>query len=239
MNADTIYQAILALVIFTGTIFFMLLSIDKLWKWVEGKIKPDSSGEPLTWREWLKIVGSFLLMAAVIGLVLAVTWFLTAPPIATWWVASREEATPTIIPTPLRSERQLQEIFLIIATQPPPATATPPLITVTPFPVTVVTPTLVPMSGNTCIRPTPSRASAIIGQHEVQSGETIYCIARAYGVAPQAVIQANGLQRSRVIHRGLLLNIPDAPWSPIPTGKVCLPQFTSPYSEAVCSTSSD
>jgi LysM repeat protein len=63
----------------------------------------------------------------------------------------------------------------------------------------------------------------------VQSGETIFCIGRAYGVLPGAIAQANGLPQTFTILPGQVLQIPEVQWIDIPDGPVCAPQFISPF----------
>ena len=67
-----------------------------------------------------------------------------------------------------------------------------------------------------------------IGQHLVAKGETLLCIARAYGVQPDAIAQANDMQTLNVM-AGETLNIPPVQWVDIAPGPVCTPQFKSPY----------
>ncbi len=66
-----------------------------------------------------------------------------------------------------------------------------------------------------------------LGTHTVQSGETIYCIARAYGVDPWAITAQNGIIQVNLIYPGIQLSIPNAP-ATIPPGPVCVAQFGSP-----------
>lgn len=68
---------------------------------------------------------------------------------------------------------------------------------------------------------------AILGQHNVLPGETLYCIGRGYGVPPQAIAQANGLAPSARLTPGQVLDIPAVAWAVIPAGPVCAPQFTA------------
>ncbi len=88
--------------------------------------------------------------------------------------------------------------------------------------------------------PTPTAPLAVtspptavpIGQHVVQSGETLYCIGRAYGVQPNTIAQANALVSPFTLYLGQVLNIPAVPWAVIPPGPTCKPQFTSPFARA-------
>ena len=64
----------------------------------------------------------------------------------------------------------------------------------------------------------------ILGYHTVKPGETLYCIARAYGVDPQAIAVQNGIVNPSLIHAGQVLAIPNAPRL-LPAGPICTPQF--------------
>jgi len=65
----------------------------------------------------------------------------------------------------------------------------------------------------------------ILGHHVVQPGETVYAIARAYGVRPNAIAYCNALVNPSLIHPGNRLAIPNVPWFPIPPGPVARRQF--------------
>ncbi len=71
--------------------------------------------------------------------------------------------------------------------------------------------------------PTPP-PGGILGYHTVQSGETLYCIARAYGVDPWAIASTNGIVNPNLIYPGAVLAIPNVPKS-LPAGRVCPRQF--------------
>jgi LysM repeat protein len=73
------------------------------------------------------------------------------------------------------------------------------------------------------------RQSAIIGQHSVQSRDTLYCLGRAYGVLPSAIAEANDLSPFSLLSPGQVLNIPAVQWVNIPPGPVCATQFLSPF----------
>lgn len=79
------------------------------------------------------------------------------------------------------------------------ATLTPEVTTVTPAP-----------SGPT---PSPSAGTTYV----VQAGDTIFSIARAYGVSPQAIVQANALTDPDRIALGQELSIPAAEATPTQT----------------------
>jgi LysM repeat protein len=101
-------------------------------------------------------------------------------------------------------------------------TAAPPTATLT------ATPTPAP---NT---PTPFAFTAtptvtILGTHTVRLGETVFCIARGYGVDPAAIAAANNLGSNLQLTAGQALRIPAVQWRNISNGPVCPPQFNSPY----------
>ncbi len=84
-----------------------------------------------------------------------------------------------------------------------------------------VTPTLTPTVAPTSA-PVPS--GSILGHHTVRSGETLFCIGRAYGVDPYAIATQNSILNPNVILVGQRLAIPDVPRT-LPAGKVCPRQF--------------
>lgn len=105
-----------------------------------------------------------------------------------------------------------------------PTTEPTPTPTLTPTSGPTLTPTLTPTSGPT---PTPSPTLppwSILGYHTTRSGETLYCIARAYGVDPYAIATQNGILNPNVIHAGKVLAIPNVPRT-LPAGRVCPRQF--------------
>ena len=68
-----------------------------------------------------------------------------------------------------------------------------------------------------------------MGRHVVLKDETLFCIARTYGVLPAAIAQANGLFVPFNVAAGQTLAIPEVQWVNIAAGPVCPPQFTSLY----------
>ena len=111
------------------------------------------------------------------------------------------------------------------------ATATPSAATPTTLaPTNTLTPTPVPTATNT----QTGTHFRILGQHVVQSGETLFCIGRAYGVLPSEIEQTNGVT---TIFPGQVLLIPAAQWVNIPLGPVCVPQFDSPFPNLADATS--
>jgi spore germination protein len=65
---------------------------------------------------------------------------------------------------------------------------------------------------------------SILGYHVVRPGETLYCIARAYGVSPWAIANQNGILSPNYIYPGMTLAIPNA-YASLPPGPVCPAQF--------------
>jgi LysM repeat protein len=70
--------------------------------------------------------------------------------------------------------------------------------------------------------------------HTVRPGETIYCIARGYGVSPAAIAAHNGILHPYLIRPGQVLAIPDA-YAWVGPGPTCSPQYGGPY-PCTCST---
>jgi LysM repeat protein len=105
---------------------------------------------------------------------------------------------------------------------PPTDTPQPPTDTPVPSPtLPQFQPTVTPVP----ITPVPP--APIMGTHLVLPGETVFCIARGYGVLPAAIAQANGLSQELLIYSGQVLRIPEVQWVNIAPGPVCPPQFAS------------
>jgi peptidoglycan-N-acetylglucosamine deacetylase len=68
---------------------------------------------------------------------------------------------------------------------------------------------------------------AIICNHVVRTGETIYSIARAYGVSPNAIAAQNGIVCPNRIGVGTVLAIPNVP-ARLPAGPVAVRQCVAP-----------
>jgi len=87
--------------------------------------------------------------------------------------------------------------------------------------------------------PTTSTPTAgcedVLGSHVVQPQETVYAIARAYRVRPDAIALCSMLVNPNLIHPGDQLTIPNVPWFPIPPGPTARQQFGGGAS-GVCST---
>ncbi len=66
--------------------------------------------------------------------------------------------------------------------------------------------------------------SSILGYHYVRSGETLLCIARAYGVSAWAIANQNWLYYPYLVYPGQRLAIPNVPFQNSP-GPTCVPQF--------------
>ncbi|MFW6082549.1 MAG: LysM peptidoglycan-binding domain-containing protein [Chloroflexota bacterium] len=67
-------------------------------------------------------------------------------------------------------------------------------------------------------------SGSVLGQHTVQPGENLYCIARAYGVDPVAIATTNSIVNPNLIYPGTVLDIPDVSKT-LPAGRVCPRQF--------------
>ena len=91
------------------------------------------------------------------------------------------------------------------------------------------TPSATPVPPAPVVPALPVPGIPILGQHIVQSGETLFCIGRAYGVLPTAIARANGLPTSVDIFPGQALGIPAVQWLNIAPGPVCVAQFVSPF----------
>ncbi|MGH2347877.1 MAG: LysM peptidoglycan-binding domain-containing protein, partial [bacterium] len=76
---------------------------------------------------------------------------------------------------------------------------------------------------------TPIPPAPIIGRHAVKAGETLFCIARVYGVLPAAIAQASGIPSPFTVFPGQVLRVPAVQWVNILPGPVCAPQFQSPF----------
>ncbi len=103
-----------------------------------------------------------------------------------------------------------------------PATAT---ATATTAPVLSPTPTLTSAAPTATPTATATPVSVGGGAHTVRWGETLYCIGRGYRVDPWSIAKANNIWWPYFIFPGQKLTIPNVPWSPVPSGPVCQPQF--------------
>jgi LysM repeat protein len=104
-----------------------------------------------------------------------------------------------------------------------------------PLPTPIPLPPATPPSGTTPVptptspapgsRPTqPPPAAGILGYHTVRSGETLFCIGRAYAVLPWAIANQNKIAAPDNVWIGQRLAIPNVPW--VKTyGPVCARQF--------------
>lgn len=145
-------------------------------------------------------------------------------PEATHWAPYATEAL-------VQGSATMPVIATETPTLPPTATLTPtpegPTNTPPPDATLTPTPASLPTAAIPTPRPRPTFAS--IGVHRVLVGETLYCIARAYGVEPAAIGQANGLANDLRLTAGQSLRIPRVQWRNISNGPVCAPQFNSPF----------
>jgi LysM repeat protein len=134
-------------------------------------------------------------------------------------------------PTPSRTSRPK-------ATNTPPAkpTASPPAQATATAQVEPSATEPAPAATETKPRPAPTERpftpippAPIMGRHVVLKDETLFCIARAYGVLPAAIAQANGLFAPFNVVAGQTLAIPEVQWTNVAAGPVCPTQFTSRY----------
>jgi LysM repeat protein len=132
-------------------------------------------------------------------------------------------ATPTRTPRPNPTSTPK-------ATQASTSTSSAKQPTASPAPTeTSAPPTATPLPTATSQPFTPIPPAPIMGRHVVSKDETLFCIARAYGVLPAAIAQANGLFPPFTVLPGQTLNVPAVQWKNIAPGQVCSPQFTSLY----------
>lgn len=102
---------------------------------------------------------------------------------------------------------------------------TPPPAPTTPTPVTPPIVDLTPVVSTTPVADTPAPQP----QHTIyliRSGDTVTSIAAAFGVSIQAVLDANGVNRSSIIYAGRTLNIPGATTVPAGLGTPVTPLTT-------------
>jgi LysM repeat protein len=148
-------------------------------------------------------------------------------------------ATATAVPSTATAVLPTGTLVLPTATLPPAtATSLPPTATVVRAtatnipparPTSTTRPNSTPITRATSV-PGPTRTPIpSIGTHRVVSGETLFCIGRAYGVIPSAIAAANGLGSGDRLIAGQVLAIPAARWMSIQSGPVCVAQFQSPY----------
>ncbi len=98
--------------------------------------------------------------------------------------------------------------------------------TVEPTATPTATPTPMPTT-------TPVPTGEILGYHTVQSGETLYCIGRAYGVDPYAIATQNNILNPNTIFVGQRLAIPNVPRT-LPPGQTCERQFGGTVTIPTC-----
>lgn len=91
-------------------------------------------------------------------------------------------------------------------TAPPAPTATPARRPV-PSP-TIAHPAAAPRVVATAPPPTATASDAPVVVHRVQRGETVYHIAKTYGVTVAAILQANHMDDPRKLRAGQLLRVP-------------------------------
>ena len=159
----------------------------------------------------------------------------TARPTASPTATATGTTPPTATTAPTATDT--------LAPEEPTSTPEPPTATVEPSPT--VEPSATPFPSPTepvhpptvTPRPfTPLPPAPIIGRHTAQPGDTLFCIARGYGVLPEAIAQANNLPFPFFIRSGDVLAIPAVQWPVILPGPVCATQFVSPFPGLVVAT---
>ncbi|MCP4538745.1 MAG: LysM peptidoglycan-binding domain-containing protein [Chloroflexi bacterium] len=105
-------------------------------------------------------------------------------------------------------------------------TSTTPTPSESPLETPTAEPTMTPTPGSTAATPaaTAVPTGEILGNHTVKSGETLYCIGRAYGIDPYAIATQNNILNPNKILVGQVLAIPNEPRA-LPSGQVCPRQF--------------
>lgn len=145
----------------------------------------------------------------------------TLPVVATATASLTPRPSPSVAPRPTDTPVAGQTLP---AATPKSASATPPPSPAAPSPTTAEM-----LPSDTPVPFTPIPRAPLIGHHVVLNGETLFCIARAYGVLPAAIAEANDLYPPFTLVAGQELGIPAIQWTGIAPGPVCPPQFTSPY----------
>jgi lysozyme len=128
--------------------------------------------------------------------------------------------TNTFTPTPTHTQTGPTNTF----TPTPTHTQTGPTNTFTP------TPTHTPTGSTSAPTATPvstTSSGSVLGIHTIRAGEWIFCIGRAYGVSPWAIIDSNGVWWPYIVFPNQQLTIPNVPWVNMSTGPVCQAQFTT------------
>lgn len=96
--------------------------------------------------------------------------------------------------------------------------------------IVVVLGLCVAVVGTVAAAPVSQQSTTPLGQHTVKQGEWLYCIGRAYKVAPWDIATANAIPWPYWVYPGQVLTIPASAWYNIPAGQTCAPQFTPPAS---------
>jgi len=67
---------------------------------------------------------------------------------------------------------------------------------------------VIPAFNEVSTPPRPAAAQNFSGTHVVQSGESFWAISRLYGIDPQVLAEANGMQLNQILHEGRTLRVP-------------------------------
>jgi len=136
--------------------------------------------------------------------------------------------TPTQVPPTATSSPTATTLPPTPTWVPPTATSSPTSTTLPPTATYSPSPTQMPPTATRTVpAPTSMPGAAILGYHEVRSSETLYCVARAYGVLPSGIASENGIPYPYALKAGQLLAIPNLPWKSMPGGPTCQRQFIS------------
>ena len=160
----------------------------------EKKEEPEPKKPPAAPKHWVRRIWTWAAAGVVIAAAVAGRSYLDSRPVV----------LPTPTPTHTSTPRRPTRTHTPTATQTPTTTSTP---TSTPTPTATATNTPTPTQTPT---PTP-----IV--HVVKSGETLYGIARYYGVSVQELSKANGLSTMSYLRPDDELIIPATGQIPTPT----------------------
>jgi LysM repeat protein len=141
-------------------------------------------------------------------------------------LAKQRNAARLALRTPLPTFESVEQnpvAWIVLPTSTPMPSRTPitPAATDIIMAAARITPTIAILATETAVPATPlptATSTPVTVQHEVQSGETLGEIAKAYNVTVEAIVEANNLSDPDQISVGQLLTIPvSSPATPTPT----------------------